>query len=160
MLEEIVAKPASKQEPEANEIEDKQEVPETNTFEQELTEPEVPETDVSEQELTEPEVPETDVSEQELSEPEVPETDVSELVLTKPKVPEAWLIDSEASETSVEPKLDDEPSALNDLVKEQEAELDFATKVLLELAQDASKLVIDKKNVKDAAEIEAEEVQP
>jgi len=88
----------------------------------------------------EPEVPEL-----RLTEPEAPEPEAPELGLTEPEVPE--------------PELDDEPSTLNDLVKEQETELDFATKVLWELAQDASQLVIDKKMTKDAPEVDAEEVQ-
>ncbi|MCK4400660.1 hypothetical protein KAV46_06700, partial [Candidatus Bathyarchaeota archaeon] len=58
-----------------------------------------------------------------------------------------------------EPELDDEPSTLNDLVKEQETELDFATKVLWELAQDANQLAIDKKMTEKASEVDAEEVQ-
>jgi flagellar protein FlaI len=59
----------------------------------------------------------------------------------------------------LELEFDDEPSTLIDLVDEQETELDFATKVLWELAQDASQLVIDKKITKDAPEVDAEEVQ-
>ena len=93
----------------------------------------------------EPEVPEPEVPELRLTEPEIPEPEVPELGLTGPEVPE--------------PELDDEPSTLNDLVKEQEIELDFATKVLWELAQDASQLVIDKKMTEDAPEVDAEEVQ-
>ena len=77
--------------------------------------------------------------------PEVPESEVAE-----PDVPEPVILEQE---------LDDEPSTLNDLVNEQEIELDFATKVLWELAQDASQLVIDKKNTEDASEVDAEEVQ-
>ncbi|HUV53837.1 MAG TPA: type II/IV secretion system ATPase subunit [Candidatus Krumholzibacteriaceae bacterium] len=83
-------------------------------------------------------------------EPEVPEPEVPEPGLTEPEVPEPGL---------TEPELDDEPSPLNDLVKEQETELDFATKVLWELAQDASQLVIDKKMTEDAPGVDAEEVQ-
>jgi len=93
----------------------------------------------------EPEVPEPEVPELRLTEPEIPEPEVPELGLTEPEVPE--------------PELDDEPSTLNDLVKEQETELDFATKVLWELAQDASQLVIDKKMTEKASEVDAEEVQ-
>ncbi len=58
-----------------------------------------------------------------------------------------------------EPELDDESSPLNDLVKEQETELDFATKVLGELAQDANQLAIDKKMTEKASGVDAEEVQ-
>jgi len=83
-------------------------------------------------------------------EPEVPEPEVPELRQTEPVglKPEG-----------LEPVLDDESSTINDLVKEQETELDFATKVLWELAKDASQLVIDKKMTEDAPEIDAEEVQ-
>nr|NIN66945.1 hypothetical protein [Anaerolineae bacterium] len=48
---------------------------------------------------------------------------------------------------------------INDLVDEEETELDFATKVLWELAQDASRIVIDKKIADDEHEAELEEVQ-
>ncbi|MCK4438708.1 hypothetical protein KAV47_06510 [Candidatus Bathyarchaeota archaeon] len=78
-------------------------------------------------------------------EPEVPELRQTEPVGLKPE--------------GLEPVLDDESSTINDLVKEQETELDFATKVLWELAKDASQLVIDKKMTEDAPEIDAEEVQ-
>jgi flagellar protein FlaI len=93
-------------------------------------------------------------------EPEVPEPEVPELELTEPGVSEPRLTEPEAPEQDfVEPELDDEPSTLNDLVKEQETELDFATKVLWELAQDASQLAMDKKNTEDVHEADAEEVQ-
>ena len=78
-------------------------------------------------------------------EPELTEPEVPELGLTEPGVPE--------------PELDDEPSTLTDLVKEQETQLDFATKVLWELAQDANQLAIDKKMTEKASEVDAEEVQ-
>jgi len=96
-------------------------------------------------EVTEPEAPEP-----ELTEPEGPE-----LGLTEPELPDLRHKEPEVPE----PEFDDEPSTLNDLVKEQETELDFATKVLWELAQDASQLVIDKKMTEKASEVDAEEVQ-
>ena len=96
-------------------------------------------------EVTEPEAPEP-----ELTEPEGPE-----LGLTEPELPDLRHKEPEVPE----PEFDDEPSTLNDLVKEQEIELDFATKVLWELAQDASQLVIDKKMTEKASEVDAEEVQ-
>ena len=91
----------------------------------------------------------------EVSEPEAPEDEH-----TEPDIPEPKLTEPEAPERDfVEPELDDESSTINDLVKEQEAELDFATKVLWELTKDASQLVIDKQKTKDAPEVEAEEVK-
>jgi hypothetical protein len=70
------------------------------------------------------------------------------------------LAEPEASEQEVlEMELKDEPSTINDLVNEQEMELDFATKVLWELAKDASQLAVDKKMTDDAHEAEVEEAQ-
>jgi flagellar protein FlaI len=93
-------------------------------------------------------------------EPEVSEPEAPEVEHTEPDIPEPKLTEPEAPERDfVEPKLDDESSTINDLVKDQEAELDFATKVLWELTKDASQLVIDKKKTKDAPEVEAEKVK-
>ena len=81
-------------------------------------------------------------------EPEVSD-EAPESEPTEPESPEQEDLDTE---------LKDEPSTINDLVNEQETELDFATKVLWELAKDASQLVVDNKLIDDADEAEAEEV--
>jgi len=95
-----------------------------------------------------------------LPEPRLPEPGLPEPRLPEPGLPEPEVPEPEAPEQDfVEPELDDEPSTLNDLVKEQETELDFATKVLWELAQDANQLVIDKKMTEKASEVDTEEVQ-
>jgi len=88
---------------------------------------------------------ESEPSELEPTEPEAPEEEH-----TEPEVPEQVILETEHEE---------EPSTINDLVNEQETELDFATKVLWELAKDASQLVIDKKLTDDEQEVEAEAVQ-
>jgi len=76
------------------------------------------------------------------------------------EVPMNELAEPEALEQEVlETELKDEPSTINDLVNEQEMELDFATKVLWELAKDASQLAVDKKLTDDAHEAEVEEAQ-
>ena len=69
---------------------------------------------------------------------------------TEPEAPEQEVLETE---------LKDESSTINDLVNEQETELDFATKVLWELAKDASQLAVDKKMTDDAHEAEVEEAQ-
>ena len=95
-----------------------------------------------------------------VAQPSLEQETESHEVEDEPEAPEPELTEPEVSELGLtEPELDDEPSTLNDLVKEQETELDFATKVLWELAQDANQLAIDKKMTEKASEVDAEEVQ-
>jgi flagellar protein FlaI len=113
--------------------------------------------DIVAQPLTEQESEPTEVEEQmEELEPE-PESEPMEPEISD-KTPENMLTEQEVPKQEILEELGDEPSTLSDLVKDQETELDFATKVLWELAQDASQLVIDKKLTDDAHEAEAEEV--
>ncbi len=91
---------------------------------------------------------------------EAPEPETPELEPMEPEASEDGLTEPEAPEQGLlETELEDEPSTINDLVDEEETELDFATKVLWELAQDASRIVIDKKIADDEHEAELEEVQ-
>jgi len=91
---------------------------------------------------------------------EIDESEPSELEPIELEAQEIEPAEPEVTEQDIlEIGLEDELSTLNDLVKEQENELDFATKVLWELAQDASQLVNDNKLTDDAHEAEAEEVQ-
>ncbi len=115
--------------------------------------------DIVAQPSTEQEPEPTRIEKQmEVLEPE-PESEPMEPEVSD-EAPENELTEPEASKQEIlEKELGDEPSTLSDLVKDQETELDFATKVLWELAQDASQLVIDKKLTDDAHEAEAEEVQ-
>ncbi len=115
--------------------------------------------DIVAQPYTEQEPEPTEIEEQvEAMEPEPElepvEPEVSdEAPMNEPTEPEV------AEQEVLETELKDEPSTINDLVTEQETELDFATKVLWELAKDASQLAVDKKMSDDAHEAEAEEAQ-
>ena len=88
------------------------------------------------------------------------EPEPSELDPIEPEAPEEEHTEPESPvQVILKTEREDEPSTINDLVTEQETELDFATKVLWELAKDASQLVIDKKLTDDEQEVEAEAVQ-